>query len=339
MEHHNSKKLISAIAAAVVIGVLIMVYFIFGDQGSKVKDEVIAMNNGHRIYRDDINGRFKEILMLQAIGDEVDRDMDYVSQMDKETLTQVVKEAEINKELVKQAKKNGIYKDKKFQQRLDSYRKNLAVEMLTRKKAEEMITDAKIKARYDSIIEYIGDKEEIHVQHILVNSRQAANSVRKELRWRKFEDVAFQRSLDKNSADLGGDLGYVMFENLNKDFANAAFALQVGEISAPVETEYGWHVIKVLDRRKVETYSFDEVKEQIRKQLIKEAMAHYLETISNGIDIKIVYNHTADTNTSNQLKDMLENAETAEPNSDAEIVLPAAKDKENRISKVPTTKQ
>lgn len=334
MGKERKQYIITAGTAMVVVIIVLGAYFLFRYTRRGSSDEIIAISSGHRIYRSEVNQRFHEILMLQAIGDELDSNTDYVSQMDKATLEQVVKELEMNKLLVKEAKKSGLYRDPKFQQRLESYRNNLSVEMLTRKKAEEMVTDEKVKARYNSIIEYIGDKEEIRVQHILVSSKQVANGVRRELRWRKFEDVAFQRSLDKNSADNGGDLGYVMFENLNKDFATAAFTLEVGEISAPVESEYGWHIIKVLDRRKVEIYSFDEVKEQIRKQLIKEAMAHYLETIGDSIDIKIVYDRTADQETSDKLKQLLEpQADAAEPTDDAEIVLPSAKADQTIIDK------
>lgn len=311
---YNNKRYspISTIMALVIFTLVVIFLFMTIRNYYRYRgDEVIATSNGRKIYKSEINKRFVEILMLQGIDNDIDPGYDYVSQMDRETLQQVVKEAEISKVLVKQAKKANIYRDKTFINHVNGYKDNLAIDMFSKKKAQEMVTDEKIRARYNSIVDYIGDKEEIKVQHILLSTKQAANSAKRELRWRKFEDVAFQRSLDKSSADVGGDLGYVMYENLNKDFADAAFALQVGEVSNPVQTEYGWHVIKVLDRRKVEIYSFEEVKEQIRKQLLKEATSYYLENIANDIDVKILYNRISNRENADQIKNML-NAPTME---------------------------
>jgi parvulin-like peptidyl-prolyl isomerase len=90
--------------------------------------------------------------------------------------------------------------------------------------------------------------DQVHAQHILVQSREAADAVVERLQTEEFDAVAREVSTDTGTAGSGGDLGWFTREVMVEEFANAAFALQPGEISEPVQTRFGWHVIRVIER-------------------------------------------------------------------------------------------
>lgn len=107
---------------------------------------------------------------------------------------------------------------------------------------------AREKARAQLVDAVPTRAEQVHAQHILVQTREAADAVMERLQTEAFEDVAREVSVDTGTAGTGGDLGWFPRELMVSEFADAAFALQPGETSEPVQSEFGWHIIRVLER-------------------------------------------------------------------------------------------
>jgi parvulin-like peptidyl-prolyl isomerase len=107
---------------------------------------------------------------------------------------------------------------------------------------------AREKARAQLVDSVPTRAEQVHAQHILVQTRDAADAVVERLQTEEFEDVAREVSVDTSTAGTGGDLGWFPRELMVDEFAQAAFALQPGETSEPVQSEFGWHIIRVLER-------------------------------------------------------------------------------------------
>ncbi|MFO1034396.1 MAG: peptidylprolyl isomerase, partial [Hyphomicrobiales bacterium] len=103
----------------------------------------------------------------------------------------------------------------------------------------------------------------------------------------KFEDLAKQYSLD-GSKDYGGDLGYFTEPEMVPEFSKAAFALKAGEISAPVKTQFGWHVIKLEDRKKGTPQPFNQVREAIRNVLVRQKVQATLAGLKDVAKVEIV---------------------------------------------------
>lgn len=134
------------------------------------------------------------------------------------------------------------------------------------------VTDAEIKARYDAEIAKAEAPEEVHALHILVPTREEAVEIIKALdKGGDFATLAKEKSQDPGSAEQGGDLGFFTAGQMVKPFEEAAFVLPVGTYTKePVQSDFGWHVIKVVEKRKQTPPALDQVAPQIRQLLVRE---------------------------------------------------------------------
>jgi peptidyl-prolyl cis-trans isomerase C len=177
-----------------------------------------------------------------------------------------------------QAVKDGVDKDPEVAANLDVLRMRILSDGESQKflKGKEP-TDAELHAEYDGDITAM-DKTEYHARHILVATKEKADQLIKKLKGgAKFEDVAKAESTD-NSKTSGGDLGWFTATRMVKPFADAVKALKKGETTPePVQTQYGWHIIKLEETREVTPPPFEQVKAQVTKNLIQKKLVAYVE--------------------------------------------------------------
>jgi peptidyl-prolyl cis-trans isomerase C len=127
-----------------------------------------------------------------------------------------------------------------------------------------------MKKAYEIESPKVAQTERVRARHILVASEQEAQQVRARIeKGEKFEDLAKQYSLD-GSKEYGGDLGYFTAPEMVPEFSKAAFALKPGEVSQPVKTDFGWHIIKLEDRKTGGAQPYDQVKTAIRNILLRK---------------------------------------------------------------------
>jgi len=140
-----------------------------------------------------------------------------------------------------------------------------------KKHVVDTVTDDEVKARYDKEVASLPKQEEVHARHILVKTEDEAKDVIKQLDAGKdFAELAKEKSTDPNKAD-GGDLGYFTKGRMVKEFEDAAFSLEKGTYSkTPVKTDFGYHVIKVEDKRDAPPPPFDQVKDQVRQLVMRD---------------------------------------------------------------------
>lgn len=157
-----------------------------------------------------------------------------------------------------------------------------------KKHVVDTVTDAEVKARYDKEVAALPKQEEVHARHILVKTEDEAKEVIKELDAGKdFAEVAKEKSTDPNKSD-GGDLGYFQRGRMVKEFDDAAFALPVGTYSkTPVKTDFGYHVIKVEDKRDAPPPPFDQVKDQVKQLVMRDKYLELLKTAKAASKVEI----------------------------------------------------
>lgn len=201
-------------------------------------------------------------------------------QPDNENTAAALRESLINAEiLAQQATKQGLDKDPAMQARFALVKTEiLAKAYLASYVQSHPISEADLKAEYDKVKAKMGNKE-YEVGHILVSSEAEAKEVIAQLNSKKakFEDLAKKKSKD-SSAAKGGLIGWAAPGNLVKEFSDAMMQLKKGEYTkTPVQTKFGWHVIRVNNIRDLKLPPFDEVKDQLRgemeQQMVKKAIA------------------------------------------------------------------
>jgi peptidyl-prolyl cis-trans isomerase C len=149
------------------------------------------------------------------------------------------------------------------------------------------VEDADAKKIYDEKIAQMKPEQEVHARHILVATEDDAKAVKERLaKGEDFAKVADEMSKDTNAE--GGDLGFFTRGQMLKPFEEAAFALDVGELSDPVQTRFGWHIIKVEEKRDQKPPSFDDVKEAIMTQLVAQKAQAVVTGLRDSAKIEIV---------------------------------------------------
>lgn len=157
-------------------------------------------------------------------------------------------------------------------------------------KLEAAVTDAALKARYDAEVAKFVPQDEIHAEHILVNTEDEAKAIIAQLdQGGDFAAIAKEKSTDKGSGQSGGDLGWFGKGQMVKPFEDAAFALTVGQYTkTPVKSDFGYHIIKLLETRKSAPPSFDERKDDLARQLGRETILAVIDELHAGAKIEMV---------------------------------------------------
>lgn len=164
---------------------------------------------------------------------------------------------------------------------LDDLKKQMPMQVELRKLLEPQvkISDADIKKYYDDNKAQFEQPEEVRASHILVKTKEEADAIEKELKEGKdFAELAKEKSTDTGSKVNGGDLNFFKRGDMVPEFSDAAFKLKVGEISEPVKSQYGYHIIKVTDRKEAKNFTLDEKKDDIRKILVTQKISELSST-------------------------------------------------------------
>jgi len=170
--------------------------------------------------------------------------------------------------------------------RLALDRSRLLMESLLQDVGRSALSDQAEHQVYDEAIKQAKNEEEVHARHILVPTEDEAKAVLAQLKGgADFATVAKEKSKDPGAAD-GGDLGYFTKEQMVPEFAEVAFKLGKGQISDPVKTQFGWHVIKVEDKRTKPIPTFDQVKGQIENYVAHRAQAQTVEKLRSAANIE-----------------------------------------------------
>jgi peptidyl-prolyl cis-trans isomerase C len=173
---------------------------------------------------------------------------------------------------------------------VDVARKRALYLAYMRSKITEAVTEQAVHARFDEELADFVPGEEIHVRHILVQTEDEAEAVIAELDdGADFEAIAKEKSIDPGSKDRGGDLDFIGHGATVEPFDNAAFELAVGEYTeTPVQSQFGWHVIRVDETRDAPPPSFDDEAQRIQSELLAETVNQTIDGLRAGADIEIV---------------------------------------------------
>jgi len=189
--------------------------------------------------------------------------------------------------LVREARRQKLDQEADVQRTLRRVEEQVLEGAALRAHLDEAITEEKIRARYDAMIADEVGRVELHARHILVATEDEAKAIIVDLNeGADFAATARDKSTGPSGPN-GGDLGFFSRETMVKPFADAAFDMADGEYSsAPVQTQFGWHVIKVEERRTAPPPAFEETAPEIQQEMVREEQRALLEGLKEGVTIE-----------------------------------------------------
>jgi peptidyl-prolyl cis-trans isomerase C len=178
--------------------------------------------------------------------------------------------------VVKAAEDKKVENNEDFKKRLAFTRSRLLMDNLLATEGKAATTDDAMKRVYEDAAKQITGEQEVHARHILLETEDDAKAVAEELKkGADFAELAKKKSKDPGASD-GGDLGFFTKDQMVPEFSTVAFAMEPGKISDPVKSQFGWHIIKVEEKRNRQAPPFEQVKAQIETYVTRKAQADYV---------------------------------------------------------------
>jgi len=250
-------------------------------------DKLIARVNGVEIHQSDLAIAEEDIGQnLPQGGEDAKRDylVSYLSDMIL---------------LAQAAEEKRIQDDPDFKRHAAFSRNKVLMEVLLQNEGKKALTDQALHTVYDDAVKQMGNEEEVHARHILFRvanptdekaSKEAEDKVKAVIeRLNKGEDfakLANELTEDPSGRKDGGDLGYFTKDQMVPEFSAVAFTLDKGKISDPIKTQFGWHVLKVEDKRKKQPPEFDKVKGQLESYVERKAQVDLVTKLRTAAKIE-----------------------------------------------------
>lgn len=239
-------------------------------------DPVVAKVDGKPIYRTDVLDFIKSL-------------PEQMRQADPKAIFPMAVEQVINAKIVdEKAMAQNIESDPEVVKRLADAKTQIIRSVYAEKAIDKEYTPEAVQKAYDEIVKSLPKTQEANARHILVETEAQAKDIISKLDGgAKFEDLAKEFSKDQSNSGNGGDLGYFGQSDMVKEFSDAAFALKAKEYTkAPVKTQFGFHVIQLMDKRDRPAPKLDDIKPQIEGQVKRDILNKLVETWRSNAKIE-----------------------------------------------------
>lgn len=244
---------------------------------------IVATYKGGEVTESQVMEQFKPALEMQpAYKDKTFADLD-------SNLQEALVRGFVNVKLLEQAAVDlKIESTKEFQDKLSKVKQQLLNQEVIDRRIKEKLNGTMVDDEYKKLVESLKDKKEVKVAHILLDSKEKADNVKKKLsEGGKFNVLAKKFSKDEDTKARGGDLGYIMQGQLVPEFEEKAFAMKPNEVSDPVKTQFGWHIIKVGDQKPVYVPTKEEAQQGLNNRLSKEIVDKYFSELAEKANLKL----------------------------------------------------
>ncbi len=263
------KNTVSGLAAAACLSIALL-----AGAAAPADAKVLARVNGVEINEDDLK------IALEDIGQGLP------PQVDGQERDAYLLEYLIDLKLAaRRAEAEKMTETPDFARRMAYQRDKALMEVLFGKIAQNATSDAELRKVYNEVAGAQGPEQEVRARHILVGTEDEAKTVARRVRGGEdFAKVA--DAVSKDPGSKGGDLGWFTRERMVGEFSEVAFKLGKGQISDPVKTQFGWHVIKVEDTRTKPFPDFELVKDQVRTYVIQKSQSDQIAKLRESAKIE-----------------------------------------------------
>lgn len=250
---------------------------------AKEEDKVVADVNGKPIYESNVKNRIEKFIEFNGFGGGQSFNYD---KLDQEMKNDIIQNVVLGDLVLEEARKAKTNETEEFKKTIQFTENQLMQKVFLEQLVKNTINEEKIKEEYNKIIKEQSNIDEYKVSHILVKTEEEAKDIKKKLdSGADFAVLSKEFSLDNNK-DNGGDLGYFSSGQMVLPFEQATEKLKIGEVSAPVKTDFGYHIIKLVDKRKLKVASFEEMRGKISEDLSAKFVQEYIEKLKETNKVK-----------------------------------------------------
>ncbi len=247
------------------------------------KGEVVGTYTGGKVTTDQVMEQFESVLAMQP-----QNKGKKFSELDK-NIQELLVRGYINQKLFEEeAISLGISDSKEFKAKLQAAEAQLLQQELIERHLKTAITDKMLDDEYKKLVKSLRGQKEVKASHILVDTEEKAKELKKKLnKGSKFVDLVKEFSKDEGSKANAGDLDYVGKGQLIPEFESKAFSMKKGETSDPVKTQFGWHIIKILDFRNVKIPTKEQAENSIKAKLSRQIIENHFTELSKKAKVQI----------------------------------------------------
>jgi parvulin-like peptidyl-prolyl isomerase len=245
--------------------------------------KVVASYTGGEVTDTEVMAQFKPVLDMQP-----ENKGKTFTQLDANIKEALVK-GYVNIQLIDQeATSQGIRDSKEFKQKIANVEKQMVQQELIEKYLKKTLTDKMVDDEYNNMVKNLKGAEEIKTSHILVDTEEKAKEIKKKLnKGADFASLAQEFSKDEGSKANAGEIGYALKGQLVPEYETKAFSMKKNEISDPVKSQFGWHIIKLLDKRAAKAPTKEQAIPGIKNKLSREIVEKYFKELSDKAHIEM----------------------------------------------------
>lgn len=243
-------------------------------------DDVVAEYNNKKLHKREIEDHLKTLLNGQ-LPNKKKRFDDF----DSETKARFIQEMVHQKVLEDTVNNSSIQNTDTFKKQMDAVQKQVKINLYLEHYANGKISDSLVKTEYKNYVKALKDNDDLHIHHILVKSEEEAQHLLEEINSGKisFADAAKKHSLDTGSKEKGGDIGFISRGQVVPEFEQAAYSLKKDKVSKPVKTQFGFHLIKLIESRPKKIPTFEEMNQHLKSALsMKIKQQHIAELVEKA---------------------------------------------------------
>jgi len=293
----NLTKLFITFAAVAAVSYGASLYF---DGKTSSADSVVAKINNQKIYKSEISGKIREVF----VGAE-ESDLPSLETFPAEVVEAFAKEIYLEKELVSRAKKSGITKQEDVKNQIENAQSRIIANAYLASIIKEKVSEQKIRDKYAELSNGAAKKEFL-ISQIIVKTKDDAQKVLSALNAKKsknrpsFSELAKKYSIDKQTANNGGKLGYLTEDNIAKEIFDVVSTIKKGEVSKIFSVKDVFAIVKLEDVREGKAAAFEDIKDSLREQMIKDETGSIYKEIFDNIKIEILLKKDDEKSTSEQ---------------------------------------
>jgi peptidyl-prolyl cis-trans isomerase C len=251
---------------------------------SFAEDRVIAKYNGKTVYKSEVELAIKSVMNGSLPNNKKDLD-----DLDKTVREQVVQQYVTQRVLADYANQSSMSKSDVYRQQLKIAKEQVEAQLFLNHFAKRLITKSALKSEYNNVVKALKGNDERNVSHILVSSEAVGQDLYNKIRSKQitFDQAAKENSLDGSKSN-GGVIGLISRGQTVPEFESRAYSLKKGEISEPVKSQFGWHIIKVTEIKPRKIPTFDQAKKEIENIVMSKIQQKQQQKIIHKAAIEIL---------------------------------------------------